>query len=663
MKALLLFLFVCVGCDSAHKTLAPSPAAKVATQSFSDQCNAVYWKCDPSTWNSRADSTFTVFYGPYGFQVHGDSVRVALYGYGEDENWLLRLYWASETNATNGKVLAGFRQSDTHCGIWTSALIDTASAVVYQGKVVHWNAGEPGSRYGLFEAGEPYAVAWVRQSGEIVPIDFLSYHHRDEPRPSRLTYSQNGLKGYYLPVNADLGAVGAQIERGSIRDIRPFLRSSVCVAGECPEWLDFSCTDVSSSPPRRNQGTSDSSDDEPDSEPPVAAAGGPSQEAAPPAAPQISAEPSSEPALPPSSEPARTGLTVQGVEVELSSEPSRTGLTVQGIEVRTDKQDNTQLYVVWTELPPSAGVTDYRVEYKEGTHPADPFTLSGTPKATALGRTMNTNKVTTEVQGLRPGTTYTVRVTALRNGTELGHGEATGRTRDALGPVVKAVPGYGDKLDVSWPGLGDGFSYTVKYRRTHTAEEFIEFTRADMSATTERITGLVHNTEYTVRVQARIFIESEVNPGYYVVGTAEATAITSFPQLQPPEPGAASGLSGWTLAGTGVSFDWKALDDVSGRNVTGYTIQWATDPNPTSSWTDADQSTLSEKRCIPNMTVANYGYMREDTGDQQWVGCLYQYGAGTGWNLGDVRYFRLIAHTEGGADSDPGPISKLRALP
>ena len=242
-------LTLLASCDESHHPLLGSePAGKMTIdgndmeRDDSDQCNAVYWECDPSNWNSRIDSTFTVFYGPYGFQVHGDSVRVALYGYGEDEDWLLRLYWASETDSTKGKVLAGFRQSDTHCGIWTSVLIDTASAVVYQGKVVHWNAGESGSRYGLFEDGESYAVAWVRQSGEIVPIDFLSYHHRDEPRPGRLTYSQNGLKGYYLPVNADLGAVGVQVERGSIRDIRPFLRSSVCVEGECPEWLDFSCT-------------------------------------------------------------------------------------------------------------------------------------------------------------------------------------------------------------------------------------------------------------------------------------------------------------------------------------------------------------------------------------------------------------------------------------
>ena len=278
---------------------------------------------------------------------------------------------------------------------------------------------------------------------------------------------------------------------------------------------------------------------------------------------------------------------------------------------------------------------------------------------------MGTEKTADFITGLRPNTQYTVRVTALRGsqtGTELGYGEAVGRTRIPFGSItVKSVPKRGDALDVSWTELvGDDIFYSVEYKRSRFNEDWILFNQNPTTASTMRVTGLVHNTDYTVRVRAYQHISQTgqtLMDQSKLIDEAEAEALTNSPFPQPPEPGAAPRPSVFNFGGTGATFDWEALDDVSGRDVTGYTLQW-TNPNPIS-WTNADQSALTEKRCIPNMTVANYGYVPEGTSDQ-WVGCMYEYGDGTNWNLGDVRYFRLIAHTSG-ADSLPGPIAKVTA--
>ncbi len=179
-------------------------------------------------------------------------------------------------------------------------------------------------------------------------------------------------------------------------------------------------------------------------------------------------------------------------------------VTLRAVEVRTGNVSPERLSVQWQDMPDTSA---YRVEYRKGTDPATRFTVAATLSRANLGKDGSGN-VGTALTGLEPGTTYTVRVVALRGveNHEIGYGEAVGRTRDAFGPVaVSAVPGHGDKLDVSWssPRAGQPYTYVVSYRRTGSSDAWTEPTRDDPNAVTERIAGLSGNTEYTVKVEAR----------------------------------------------------------------------------------------------------------------------------------------------------------------
>ena len=201
---------------------------------------AVYWECDPSTWMTREDSTFTVFYDNVFYRILGDSIRVY------DHTGKFSIYWASEFADEDRpqRHAAGFRKSDTHCGVWSSAFADSIKPLIYKGLVTGNHLGTPSGIFYLLPEWAP--IAWLRQDGTVVPIDLLDLWRRDGPQPPEgtLTLSSNGYKGYYLPLNTT-----EEVESGSsligsrafTSSLWPYIVDATCMGDECPEWDDPIC--------------------------------------------------------------------------------------------------------------------------------------------------------------------------------------------------------------------------------------------------------------------------------------------------------------------------------------------------------------------------------------------------------------------------------------
>ncbi len=234
---ILLLLVACIGfsCTEHGNPLAliSIPAGKVKVNSDAGECLAISWTCD-----TEVDSVWTVFYGSdYRFQAHGDSVLFSHYMDGTSK----KQYWASETSTRLERVRSGFRSGDGTCGIWSEAIDNDSSVVrIYKGDVGHLYRDTSSARYVLSADDEDYPIAYVQADGDVNHRDFLSVHHRNDPRPADLVeIGDNPTRAYYLPVNFNAAALDTLTNIP--QDDRPYLEDSICSGDECPEWTEPIC--------------------------------------------------------------------------------------------------------------------------------------------------------------------------------------------------------------------------------------------------------------------------------------------------------------------------------------------------------------------------------------------------------------------------------------
>ncbi len=197
-------------------------------------------------------------------------------------------------------------------------------------------------------------------------------------------------------------------------------------------------------------------------------------------------------------------------------------LTVQrvgGVTAENHPLHVTELRLNWQAVP---GTTAYRVEYKAGTDPSEPFVLfrDSTPPL-QVGHFFR-------LMGLEADTEYTVQVTALGSGGSLGSGQAVGTTRAVFdGVQASPVVNHGDGLIVSWPALEPStgyYHYTVRYRKDGTASWV---TAKAGAASPFRITGLTPNANYAVRVAVAWYIRGNTLGG----DAGEDTVIATTSEL------------------------------------------------------------------------------------------------------------------------------------
>ena len=173
--------------------------------------------------------------------------------------------------------------------------------------------------------------------------------------------------------------------------------------------------------------------------------------------------------------------------------PAVVGLTVAAVA-----NTGSELAVSWTAF---AGATGYVVQWKTG---GESYRTDERVFEAGAGTTSYT------IAGLAPGTRYAVRVTAKVAGqaVDTTAAEGSGTTGAAAGGLagltVSPVAGRVDALDVTWTAHAGAAEHVVQWKsgaETYSAGERRH--AAGAAATGYRITGLTHNTAYTVRVVAR----------------------------------------------------------------------------------------------------------------------------------------------------------------
>ena len=172
------------------------------------------------------------------------------------------------------------------------------------------------------------------------------------------------------------------------------------------------------------------------------------------------------------------------------------GLTVPsqvtGLEVLPGVE---QLEVGWNEVTGAGG---YKVQWKSGEEDYD-----DSRQALLTGG----DTVSHTITDLTPGTEYTVRVIATRQGVDDGAAsdEMTGIPKAASPSQVRGVavePGP-DELTVSWVANSAADGYKVQWKSGN--EDYADAREGSVTSgdtTTYAITGLTTGTEYTVRVVA-----------------------------------------------------------------------------------------------------------------------------------------------------------------
>ena len=239
------------------------------------------------------------------------------------------------------------------------------------------------------------------------------------------------------------------------------------------------------------------------------------------------------------------GLETTGDSYTIATLLPDTAYTVSVSAIDTDADPHTELAwghaAAWTPAPMGTvtvspvpdhddrldvswpavnGATAYRVEYR---------TDGGSYVAVNRANPAATGERITE---LPAGTTYTVRVTAIHDGTDGDSAEGSAATTPAFWPVtVTATEGRTDALDVSWPAVEDARYYFVEVvgQGSHPAE-------VTPPRTGHRLTGLEADTEYTVLVWA----VSSFQAGFETLAETRVRASTS---ATPDEPDEATAVS------------------------------------------------------------------------------------------------------------------------
>ena len=269
-----------------------------------------------------------------------------------------------------------------------------------------------------------------------------------------------------------------------------------------------------------------------------------------------------------------TNSQVQGAAAPAQPEPPQgvgsAGLT--GLAVAPVSGETTQLAVSWGAVENAA---KYGVRWKTG---------SGD-----YGDAVETTGNSYTITNLSANTSYTVNVAAIDGDNALlEEGTASGATLAAMGTVsVDAVTDSSDSLVVSWPSVNGAVGYRVEWKTG--GGTYDDVARPDATATSERITGLEAETEYTVRVTARHTIGGAAADGDSAEGSGTTNAAAP---VNTPASGAPT-ISGTAQVGETLTADTSGITDADGLDNASFSYQWLADGSDISGATESNYTPVS----------------------------------------------------------------------
>ncbi|ELR46375.1 Collagen alpha-1(VII) chain [Bos mutus] len=159
-------------------------------------------------------------------------------------------------------------------------------------------------------------------------------------------------------------------------------------------------------------------------------------------------------------------------------------LAIPGLRVMAS--DATRVRVAWGPVP---GASGFRISWR-------------TDNGLESSQTVPSDSTATDIVGLRPGTSYQVAVSALRGREEGPPAVIVART-DPLGPVrsVHVTRVSSSSVTITWNRVPGATGYRVSWRSGRGPEKS---QLVSGEATVAELDGLEPDTEYTVRVWARV---------------------------------------------------------------------------------------------------------------------------------------------------------------
>ncbi|KAI4553692.1 hypothetical protein MJT46_015872 [Ovis ammon polii x Ovis aries] len=154
--------------------------------------------------------------------------------------------------------------------------------------------------------------------------------------------------------------------------------------------------------------------------------------------------------------------------------------------LRVVASDATRVRVAWGPVP---GASGFRISWR-------------TDNGLESSQTVPSDSTATDIVGLRPGTSYQVAVSALRGREEGPPAVIVART-DPLGPVrsVHVTRVSSSSVTITWNRVPGATGYRVSWRSGRGPEKS---QLVSGEATVAELDGLEPDTEYTVRVWARV---------------------------------------------------------------------------------------------------------------------------------------------------------------
>jgi len=249
---------------------------------------------------------------------------------------------------------------------------------------------------------------------------------------------------------------------------------------------------------------------------------------------------------------------------------------------------STQIKLFWK--PPSnnggSPITGYKIEYKNGTN-------------TYSVLSSNVGNVTTYIQnGLKTGTTYTYRVSALNSmGTSTPSNEALATATKTLTPTgLVATAISPTSITLSWNAPTETYGQSIiGYRIDQKLSSNVFQTKVENSktqTTSYTITGLTTETTYTFVVAAVYSGGGSSNPSNEAFATPTSTSSvtpstsTPPPSTNPPPqtislPNSPTGLAATASSSSAtINLSWAAPSNNGGSLVTGYKIERKVSQNP-----------------------------------------------------------------------------------
>ena len=238
-----------------------------------------------------------------------------------------------------------------------------------------------------------------------------------------------------------------------------------------------------------------------------------------------------------------------------------------------------KLEVSWSTVSDSDG---YKVQWRSGDQDYDDARQA---------ETAGSDNTSYAITGLTPGTEYTVRVIAIREGADDGppSRDVTGTPFAAPASQVQDVAiGLGiAELVVSWTALSEADGYKVQWKSGN--EDYDDTRQAAITGgatTSYTITGLNAGTEYAVRVIATRINADDGSPSVEVTGIPKASAPPQVTDVQ-----VAMGIEQLEVS-------WTALPDADG-----YKVQWKSGDEQ---YDDTRQAVISGgetvRHAIPSLT-------------------------------------------------------------